>query len=157
MSDKIENRYEQLRKMALEVTPDQLDLSYPADKTVVYGIVMDWDLKNGTASTISFITGDASIYFSSGGGITGGGTYENVKAISIDFVKRAQLYLDKAKKTDTTPLPENNNVIFYFITNKGIFTGQDKLENISNRTSIWLDLFLTGNELISELRKIQGK
>ena len=152
-----DNPYEGMRKMALETKPEQLGLSFSSEKTFVFGVVMDWDVKNGTASTISFITGDASIYFSSGGGIIGGGTDESVKIISKEFVSRAQFYLDKTSKTELTPLPGNNNVIFYFITSKGIFYGQDKMENISNRTSIWLDLFLTGNELITELRKLKEK
>ena len=155
--DKKDNPYETMREMALETKPEQLGLSFLSTQTVVYGIVMDWDVKNGKASIISFMTGDASIYFSSGGGIIGGGTHERVSLVSKELVTNAQLFLDKAKKTDLTPLPEKENVIFYFITNKGIFFGQDKLENMSNQSSIWLSLFLTGNELITELRKIKEK
>jgi hypothetical protein len=152
-----ENPYDVLRKMALETKPDQLGLSLPSEKTTVYGIVMDWDLKNGTASIISFLTGDASIYFSSGGGIIGGGTHENVKIIAKQFVEKAQQMLDKSLKTEQTPLPEKNTVVFYLLTDKGIYTGQDKMENFSNQTSKWLGLFLIGNEVINELRSIKEK
>jgi hypothetical protein len=150
-----DNPYEGLRKMSLETKPEQLGLKLPSDKTIVYGVVMDWDVKNGTASTIVFMTGDASIYFSSGAGIIGGGTHENVRIIAMQFVEKAQLLIDKAIKTDLTPLPGTDEVIFYFITNKGLFAKQEELENISNQSSIWVDLFLTGNEVITELRKIK--
>ncbi|MBK8883908.1 MAG: hypothetical protein IPN67_16470 [Bacteroidales bacterium] len=152
-----ENPYEGLRKMALGTKPEQLGLKLPSDKTIVYGVVMDWDVKNGTASTVAFMTGDASIYFSSGAGIIGGGTHENVMVMAMQFVEKAQLMLDKSLKTDLTPLPAANEVIFYFLTNKGIYTKQEELDNISNQSSIWVDLFLTGNEVITELRKTTEK
>jgi len=152
-----ENPYNGLREMAFESKPEQLGLSLPVSKTVVYGIVMDWDVKNGTASIISFLSGDASIYFSSGGGIIGGGTHENVKIRAIQFVEKAQQMLDKAKKTEQTPLPDKNILVFYLLTNKGIYSVQDNMENFQNQSSIWLGLFLIGNELINELRTIKEK
>ena len=152
-----ENPYDGLRRMAFETTPEQLGLSLSSAKTIVYGIVMDWDVKNGTASIISFLSGDASIYFSSGGGIIGGGTHENVKIIAKQFVEKAQQMLDKAIKTEQTPLPDKNKVVFYLLTNKGVYSGQDNLENFRNQTSIWLGLFLIGNEVINELRSIKEK
>ncbi len=88
--------------------------------------------------------------------ITGGGTHDNVKAKAMEFVEKAQLLIDKTSKTNLTPLPGDNNVIFYMITNKGIYSIEEDLDNISNHSSIWVDLFLTGNEVITELRKIQG-
>ena len=152
-----ENPYDGLRKMALETKPEQLGLKLSSRKTIVYGVIMDWDVKNGTASTVAFMTGDASIYFSSGAGITGGGTHENVMIMAMQLVEKAQQLLDKALRTDLTPLPSTDEVIFYFLTNKGIFTKQEELENISNQSSIWVDLFLTANEVITELRKTSEK
>lgn len=65
--------------------------------------------------------------------------------------------LDRSLKTEQTPLPDKNMVVFYLLTNKGIYSGQDKIENISNQTSIWLGLFLIGNEVINELRSLKEK
>lgn len=138
--------------MALGTKPEHLGLTLPSAKTIVYGIVMDWDVRNGTASIISFMTGDASIYFSSGGGIIGGGTQEDVKIIAMGFVDEAQQMLGKTKKVEQTPLPDKDRVVFYLLTNEGIFSAQDELENLRNQTSVWLGLFLTANEVINELR-----
>jgi hypothetical protein len=146
--------YNELREMAIWTKPGQLGLSLASGKTVVYGVVMDWDVKNGTASIISFLSGDASIYFSSGGSIVGRGTHENVKIIAKQFVEEAQQMLGNATKTDQTPLPDENNVVFYLLTNKGIYSGQDNMDNLSKRNSIWLGLFLIGNEVINELRSV---
>ena len=37
-----ENAFEGLRDMAFKVKPEQLKLTLPIDKTVVYGVIMDW-------------------------------------------------------------------------------------------------------------------
>jgi len=49
-----ENSFEGLRNMAFTATPEQLGLSLPLDKTIVYGIIMDWEMGGATASTIAY-------------------------------------------------------------------------------------------------------
>ena len=152
-----DNRFQDLRNMALGVTPEQLQITLPTDQTKIYGVVMDWDLGDGIATFISFSTGDASMYLSSGGGLIGGGQHENVIKAAKTFIDKAQTYLDKAAKIDSTPLPDKNCVRFYFMTNKGKFTAQENLKNFDNNSSPWLPLFEEGNKVISELRLIQEK
>ena len=150
-----DNPYEGLRNMALNVTPDQLQLTLPVEQTKVYGVVMDWDLGEGIATFISFVTGDASMYLSSGGGMIGGSGHDNVISAAKAFVAKAQNYLDKTSKTDTTPLPDKNCVRFYLLTNKGKFTAQEQLQNFDNNSSSWLSLFEEGNKVITELRIVE--
>ena len=152
-----DNRFQDLRNMALAVTPEQLQITLPTDQTKIYGVVMDWDLGDGTATFISFSTGDASMYLSSGGGLIGGGQHENVSTAAKEFIDKAQQYLVKTTKIDSTPLPDKNCVRFYFMTNKGKFTAQENLENFDNKSSLWLPLFVEGNKVISELRLTQEK
>ena len=152
-----DNRFQDLRNMALAVTPEQLQITLPTDQTKIYGVVMDWDLGDGTATFISFSTGDASMYLSSGGGLIGGGQHENVSTAAKEFIDKAQQYLVKTTKIDSTPLPDKNCVRFYFMTNKGKFTAQENLENFDNKSSLWLPLFEEGNKVISELRLTQEK
>jgi hypothetical protein len=147
-----DNPYEGLRGMALDVTPDHLQLTLPNDQTKVYGVVMDWDIGSGIATLISFETGDASMYLSSGGGMIGGGQHENVSKAVRAFVDKAQTYLGKTNKIEKTPLPDKNSVRFYLLTNKGKFSAQENLKNFGNNTSDWLPLFEEGNKVISELR-----
>jgi hypothetical protein len=152
-----DNRFLDLRNMALAVTSEQLQITLPADQTKIYGVVMDWDLGDGTATFISFSTGDASMYLSSGGGLIGGGQHENVSTAAKAFIDKAQQYLDKTAKVDSTPLPDKNCVRFYFMTNKGKFSAQENLKNFDNSSSPWLPLLEEGNKVISELRLIQEK
>lgn len=148
-----ENAFQDLRNMAFSATPKQLGLSLPTDKTIVYGVIMDWEMSNATATTVAYQTGDASLYLSSGGGVIGGGQQQNVNNAAKQFVALAQTFLDKATKTETTPLPEKDVVKFYFLTNSGIYVGQETINNFENDSSAWLKFFEKGNNLLAELRK----
>lgn len=147
-----ENAFDGLRNMAFSATPDQLGLSLPTDKRVVYGVIMDWEMGGATATTVSYQTGDASMYLSSGGGVIGGGQHQNVNSAAKQFISLAQTFLDKATKTETTPLPTTNQVKFYLLTNNGIYVGQDIMNNFENKSSEWLKLFEEGNKVLTELR-----
>lgn len=152
-----ENAFEGLRNMAFSATPEQLQISLPKGKTVVYGVLMDWGIDGETATVVSYQTGDASMYLSSGGGVLGGRQHQNVNAAAKQFVDLGQTYLDKATKTETTNLPISNQVKFYLLTNKGIFIGQDNMKNFENNSSEWLKLFEEGNKVLTELRMTTEK
>ena len=152
-----ENAYEELRNIAFTVRPEQLGLSLPTDKTIVYGIVMDWEMGGAIATTVAYQTGDASLYLSSGGGVIGGGKHQNVNNASKQFVSLAQTFLDKTTKVKETSLPTTNEIKFYFLTNKGVYVGQEQIKNFENNSSLWLKLFEEGNNVLSELRKISDK
>lgn len=151
--DTAENAFDGLRNMAFSATPDQLELSLPTDKTVVYGVIMDWEMGGSTATIVSYQTGDASLYLSSGGGVIGGGQHENVNSAAKQFVNLAHKFLDKATKTEITPLPTTDQVKFYLLTNNGVYVGQDVISNFENHSSEWLQLFEEGNKVLTELRQ----
>jgi hypothetical protein len=152
-----DNAFEGLRNMAFSATPEQLGLSLPTDKTVVYGVVMDWEMGGATATTVSYQTGDASLYLSSGGGVIGGGQYQSVNIAAKKFVSLAQTFLEKTAKTEKTHLPTTGEVKFYLLTNKGVFVGQETIKNFENNSSAWLKLFEEGNNVLTELRKTSNK
>lgn len=150
------NAFADLRKQALAATPGMLNLSLPDDKTIVYGIVMDWDMGNVVASTVSYATGDASMYLSSGGGVIGGGQHEDISKASKKFTAMAQNLIGMAARTSETPLPGPNEIRFYFLTTDGLYVGKERMENFRNNSSPWLGLFAQGNNVLAELRKTSG-
>ena len=147
-----ENAFDGLRSMAFSVTHDQLGLLLPPDKTVVFGVIMDWGMDGAIATIVSYQTGDASLYLSSGGAIIGGGQHENVSNAAKQFVSLAQMFLYNANKTQMTTLPITNQVKFYLLTNNGIYVGQDVIKNFENHSSEWLQLFEEGNKVLTEIR-----
>jgi len=152
-----ENVYGDLRGMALSNTPEQLGLTIPEKETVVFGVVMDWGIDDAVATTVAYRNGEASLYLSSGGGVIGGGQHEQVNKVAKQFVSLAQKHLKHTKKTNDTPLPKTDEVIFYLLTNNGTYTGKEQMKNFENETSGWTDLFYAGNDILSELRKIDKK
>ena len=152
-----ENPFFGLRNMAFTATPEQLGLLLPTNETVVYGVVMDWEIGGAVATVVSYQTGDASLYLSSGGGVIGGGQHQNVNNVARQFVNLAQTFLDKAVKTETTDLPTTDEIRFYLLTNKGIFVGKEQMKNFENKSSEWLKLFDAGNNVLTELRLITNR
>ena len=152
-----ENMYPELRNKSLTITADELHLKLDSNKTIVYGVVMDWDIGQAIATVVSFQTGDASLYVSAGQIYIGGYAHENVRNAGLAFVNESQNYLAKAKATENTPLPDKGCVRFYFLTNKGKFTSQETVENITNKNSEWTQLFNLGNNVISEYRITTNK
>lgn len=148
-----ENNFAGLRDQAFKVTPDQLGFKIPGDQTEVYGVIMDWEMGYATASTVAYQSGDASLYLSSGGGVIGGGKDPNVNKAALEFVSTAQSFLDQATQTETTALPSADQVIFYLLTNKGIYAGKEQMENFENNTSPWIKLFEEGNKVLNELHQ----
>jgi predicted Abi (CAAX) family protease len=152
-----ENPYPGFRKGAFSITAEQLELTLPEDKTTVFGVMLDIGMEQATVTLVSYATGDASMYLSTGGGVIGGGVHKNVNAAAKAFVKRAQTNLVVADKTEDYPLPELNQVFFYLLTNKGVYVGKDVMENILKRFSAWTGIFEEANKVLNELRISSGK
>lgn len=152
-----ENPYPGLRTQSFSITPEQLQLKLDDTKTIVYGLIMEWDITDAVISVVTFQTGDASMYISTGQIFIGGVAHENIKNSALIFINSGQEYLSLAKPTTETPLPDKGYVRFYFLTNKGKFYIQDTVENIENSKSNLTRLFELGNNVITEYRKTTDK
>jgi hypothetical protein len=145
------NPYKGLRGKIFSATPEQIGLTTTGDE-MPYAIVMDMGMGEGTATIVSIVDGNASMYLSSGGGIIGGIGHENVRKAAIDFVNMGQEYFTKMVSVDSFPLPKPDNVRFYILTNKGKYSIEEEIEKIENDKSDWGQLFFEGNKVITELR-----
>lgn len=142
--------YEGLRNTALNISPAQLNLKIPDSETLVYGVVMDCNVGNAVVTLSAYITGAVSMYFSTGGGKTGG-MYPEIAESAVDFVTTAQGYIGRAIKVATTELPSNGCVRFYLLTNSGIYVAQEQLAYFENSSSAWQSLFEKGNDIIGQM------
>jgi hypothetical protein len=110
---------------------------------------MDLSLPQGNATIVAFISGDASFYTSTGGGVIGGIGHENVRNAARKFVNSSYKYLDKMIPTIAYPLPESGKVRFYILTPKNIFTYEaDEPDFHKNELSL---LYAQGHHLLTEL------
>ena len=149
-----DNPYPALREQSFSITPEQLKLNLDNSKTIAYGIIMEWDITDAIISVVTFQTGDASLYLSTGQIFIGGFAHENVKSSAKQLMEQGQEYLKLAEFTSVTPHPDKGCVRFYFLTNKGKFYIQDTIENIENNNSNLTKLFELGNNVITEYRII---
>jgi hypothetical protein len=148
---KPDNEYESQRKLALSVTPAELKLAIPHSETLVYGVVMDWDIGDAMVTIAAYITGAANMYFSTGGGKSGGGKKPAVGEAAVDFVTTAQHYLDKATTNVSTSLPAKGFVRFYFLTNQRTFMLEERTEKLENSSSEFFSLFQKGNDIVNAM------
>lgn len=111
-------------------------------------------MEGAIVTTVAYQTGDASLYLSSGGGVIGGGQHQNVNSAAKQWVTLAQTFLDKTTKTETTPLPGEDVVKFYLLTNKGVYVGQEQMKNLENNSSSWFKLFEEANSVLTALREV---
>jgi hypothetical protein len=146
------NPYIGLRGRFFEATPEELGISTTTEEKP-YAIVMDMGLgADGTATLVSIVDGNASMYLSTGGGVIGGYAHETVRKAAIDFVNMGQSYFSKMSPVDSFPLPQADNVTFYIMTNKGKYSIEEEIEKIENDRSDWTQLFYEGNKVITDLR-----
>ncbi len=149
------NPYFRLRNQALNVTSDKLKLELQ-NENEVYGMIMDWNMGEVIASVVSFKTGEASVYLSTGQAFIGGYSHETIITAANNFVAVGQEYLNKATKTVRTEPAIDNKVVFYFLTKSGKYYIEDDFDNIENGTSSLENLFEAGNLVITEYRMMMN-
>lgn len=146
-----QNPYMEMRNMAFSAKADQLGLENIEDNKV-YGLITEMAMNPGSASVISFLTGDTSLYLSSGGGFIGAGQHEEVREFVIQKVDGFQKYLSKAKKTDEPKLPEEGKVNFNFLTKNGLYSVTENMSELESGKSELSSLFQEVNEIITQIR-----
>ncbi|MBS1773347.1 MAG: hypothetical protein JST82_10845 [Bacteroidetes bacterium] len=150
------NPYEGLRNQAFSITPEQIGITLDKSQTKVYGVIMDWNVGDGVVTLVSFLSGDASMYLSSGGAVIGGGQHINIKNAALSFIHKSESDLKNASESKTNELPGNDVIKFYLLTNNGRFELEEKMENIENKSSTLSSLFEEANKVITELRLTSG-
>lgn len=143
--------YTAFRNQAIHVTPVQLKIAIPNTESLVYGVVMDWDIGETLITVAAYITGAASMYFSTGEGKPGGGKSPAVGEAAVDFVTTAQIFLDKASPITTVEEPSKGMIRFYFLTNHRVYMAEEALAKYESNNAELFELFQKGNEVINQM------
>jgi len=117
--------YVELRTAALHRTASELKLDVDVNSNQPYGVIMDWNVGQATSTIVSFATGDASMYYSTGGGWLNGYAMQKVNSASKKFVNTAGEYVGKLNKVSEYPMPPVGFMRFYIITPQGIYDSGD--------------------------------
>ncbi|HEX3072546.1 MAG TPA: hypothetical protein VHP30_02930 [Ignavibacteriales bacterium] len=144
--------YLKMRDLAFSITPDKLHLNMKEMENQIYGTLIEFKLESAFVTIAAFISGDASIYFSSGGGFIGGFAYDTIKNSAIRLNRIANEYLCDAKLTTNFDIPKDEEVKFYFLTSQGIYLIEDDRKKINRFRSKYSSLFVIGNDIITGYR-----
>ena len=146
------NPYLTYRNLAFSVKPSDLQLNLQSDQTLVYGVIMDWDIGKTIVTVVAYNTGDASVYLKSGQMYIGGYAHKSIKDAAIDFVNSAQSFLKNSEIASDNSFPDKGCVKFYFKTNNGTFVHQESDQAFNDVDNTWTKLFSKGNQIITEYR-----
>jgi hypothetical protein len=121
------------------------------------GVLMETGYEKAVATLVSFITGDASIYFSSGGGIIGGQGHAEVRIAARRFTQFAGVHITEMSICTDYPLPGVGQTTFYVITAGGIFTLSAAEQQLGGGSHDFSPLFHAGHYVITRLRMTTEK
>lgn len=144
-----------LRMQALTLKPEQIGITQANFPKDVWGLLMETGFENGAFTLVALADGTTSLYFSTGGGIIGGGEHEKVRRASGNFIGWANKLEAEAKPTKDYPLPNQGEVVFYFLSRKGVLKYSAPEVELGEQRDKLSNLFHAGHLVISELREIE--
>ncbi|GHT79460.1 hypothetical protein FACS1894130_08220 [Spirochaetia bacterium] len=155
MNINIQNIYPVLREHAFTLKPEEIDIDTSNLNGSAYGLIMEFVLLKNSVTLVTYITGDASLYLSTGGGVIGGIDHNNVKNAVFQFINEGNKYLSKTNKVSDFPLAISGKVIFYLLTEDGILKMEDTESKLKSKKSEFWSLYYSGQDVITELRKAE--
>jgi hypothetical protein len=141
-------------EMAFNLTPEELKIKFAenSEKTILYCVILDWNLNNKITSIVSFNSGELSA------------TIENqdihfvpnpqpLNDLSTALIKTADKSMSKiSSKTETRKNVEPNYFNVYFLTNKGKFIASKRINEVKNDKDFH-DLYEQGSKIIYQIFK----
>ncbi len=149
---KVAEVYTALRDQVLQVKPDAIGQAATGQSTV-FAILMETGYPEAVATLVAVADGSASLYFSNGGGIIGGGEHQPVRKVCKEFLTLAQDFVLQSSITDKFPLPKQGNVRCYLLTQEGVYTFEATEDDLGYERHPCSPLFHKGHELISAIRE----
>ena len=147
--------YMGLRNRILHGSRAQLGLPATSAPTQPWAALMEMGLSRGPATVVAVSDGTTSLYLSSGGGLLGGGQrYEAVRNAGLHLLNLAGEYQPLMHSTQESPLPREGQIIFYAVTDSGVFTAEAPEGDLAARHD-WLgSLYAAGQDIITQYRLI---
>ncbi|SRR5216684_4359426 len=143
-----------LRNLILQGSRKKFRIGPASKPTQPYGVLMDWGIRGRrTTSVVALANGTASVYISRGGGFLGGG---EVPGPIRDAAKKTVEIADEVQPlmqiTTKFPLARRGEVIFYLLTDTGIFTASASEADLTTQRSPLFRLNDAAQGIITEYR-----
>lgn len=156
-SDKLRNKQASLglRESVFKTKITDLQGVQPLGDYRIFGAIMEMGHAQGFATIACFITGDASIYFSNGGGMLGGINHQIVRDATLKFIQSSLNFITMFKRTDVHPFPKAEQDHFYILSQDGVYAAQALTNDLGNKRSELSPLFFAGQDVITAYRMIK--
>lgn len=143
-----------LRDMVLRGSAEEFSIEPVAN---VWGVLMETGYPEGAATLAAMADGSASLYFSTGGGVLGGGDHPSVNAAARKLVELAGGRLAELSPTSEFPLPARGEVTFYVLTTNGVLRSGARQDTLGAGEHPLSELFFAGHEVITGLREMSER
>ena len=148
--------YKDLRSQLFETDPGKIGITSFTPDHGIWGVVMEMGYTKGAATLVALADGTTSLYLETGGGIIGGGQHHAVKLTAIRLVDDADEFGGRLKAASEYPLPERDQIVFYFLTRQGTTKSQSVGEaELAGGGHTLSKLFYKCHGLIARLRQVE--
>jgi hypothetical protein len=149
--------YRDLRNRALHVTTVELGLQ-PDRSAPIHAVIMETGDEGSVSTFACFRDGTVSLYFSTGGGVVGGGQHESVRNACFEMLsitnEYAQDFIAACQRVSTFALPGDGEVFFYLITSDGVYQAQCIEDVLAEQRDPFSALFNNCHAVMSEVRQM---
>lgn len=154
---KLAENYVLLRNIVFTTKPDAIGVVVPTNPEDVWGLVMETGYPEAVATLVALADGSVSLYFSSGGGMIGMGSYEGPQRAAQALLALAPQFRKHCEATTKFPLPQKGHVRFYLLTHQAALTAEAGEDDLGNDRNPLSPLFHRAQHLITEVRAIDEK
>lgn len=146
----------ELRTQALRRSAEQIGIGASPAHPSVFGLLMETGYPHAVASLVVFADGSTSLYFSTGGGVTGAGEHASVRDTHPALFTEAEAQREAFTPTVDTPLPQPGRVRFYLRTFGGTLMAEASEEDLGQMHHRLSRLFHAGHAVIAAIRRATG-
>jgi hypothetical protein len=138
-----------LRRQALDSEP--FDAAGAADQP--YGLITEFRQGETVVTMTAFATGDASLYFSTGGGIIGGVGKPEVAELARTTVKAVEPLVPQLERSNSVDMPGPGDYCFYVLTPGGRRVCRLNAGGAARRDSAEVKLIRLAGSLLTKIRE----
>ena len=125
----------------------------------IWAALMELKVRDAKVSLVTVVDGTTSLYFSTGGGMIGGGEHEKVRTANRALLRAVQRFFEaKAFAPQAAALPTlKDAVTFNVLTYDGIVAARDAEKRLLQKESPLWPLYYLGQDVITQLRTATQK
>ena len=146
--------YAGLRRQVIDLQAEQLGDQFA--QAPILALLMETGYDQAVATLVAVADGTTSLYFSTGGGIIGAGAHEAVVQASRRWLEAGATFLEQLDPVADPPLPAVGQTQFVAVTHDGPRTAVAPEEDLSREHHELSPLFYAAQDVIAEVRLIEG-